>query len=144
VLLRAIDDDLVPHADALAAVGVDGVAALLRADWLRPVSIERGIGPVLWSETPEDAILRLEWDREAAASALVKMTPTGANALRAMDDPPPALWAYYRAVPDPTLEAEVDAVTVTLITSGLLSLRSATSAQQRAEERVDHRPARGR
>ena len=119
-MLQVIDDGLVPVDDVLTAVGLDGLTVLLRADWLRLVSFERGIGHVLWAETGDRAIERLMHDPEP--KALVKMTPTGANALRAMDDPPPAIAAFYERTPEPTSDCEVEAVTrLALIPAGLVS-----------------------
>jgi hypothetical protein len=121
-LLRGIDDDLVPLDRVVGSIGLEGLAVLLRADWLRLVSFERGIGHVLWTEQPDAAIERLRIDVPSRADALVKMTPTGANALRAMDEPPPALAARYGATSARTLEAEVAAVVdLALIPSGLVS-----------------------
>ena len=56
------------------------------------------------------------------AEVLVKMTPTGANALRAMDAPPPALATVYAAGAR-SFEDEVAAVTaLALVPAGLVSL----------------------
>jgi hypothetical protein len=126
-LLRTIDDDLVPVDRVVDSLGpgpggLDALAVLLRADWLRLVSFERGIGPVLWLETPDVAIDRLAREPDARTHALVKMTPTGANAMRAMDEPPAALAAAY-AAGLPTIEAEVTAVTaLALVPAGLVGL----------------------
>ena len=118
-LLATIDDDLAPIPGVLAAIGLDGLAVLLRADWLRLVSFERGIGHVLWLEAPDAAIARIA--SAADAEVLVKMTPTGANALRAMDAPPPALAHAYAAGPR-SFEEEVAAVTAfALVPAGLVS-----------------------
>jgi hypothetical protein len=106
-------------------LGDDGLGVLLRAGWLRLVSFERGIGPVLWPETPDEAIDRLA-DGAARAGALVKMTPTGANAMRAMDEPPAGLAAFYGRTAGPTIEAEVDAVTrLALVPAGLVPATNA-------------------
>ena len=118
-LLRSVDDDLVPLPGVLAAIGLDGLAALLRADWLRLVSFERGIGHVLWLEAPDAALARIASGTDA--EVLVKMTPTGANALRAMDAPPQALATVYAAGAR-SIEEEVAAVTaLALVPAGLVS-----------------------
>ena len=81
-LLQEIDDELVPVGRVLGAIGLDALAILLRADWLRMVSVERGLGPVLWRDAPEAAIARLGAGSDEGA--LVKLTPAGANALHAL------------------------------------------------------------
>ena len=123
--MLAIDDEIVPVAAVRDAVHARIGAAeerdlrgttvavlhvLLRADWLRMTSFERGLGHVLWTEDPEAAVARIEreWpqmtgvndgldgalDRGAGTAApiraasgdagSVKMTPTGANAVLAI------------------------------------------------------------
>jgi hypothetical protein len=122
-LLAEIDDDLVPIDRVVGVLGLDGLGVLLRADWLRLVSFERGIGHVLWAEVPDEAIARIAHGTDT--DVLVKMTPTGANALRALDEPGPgpasALDRFYGATAEPTLEAEVEALTrLALIPAGLV------------------------
>jgi len=105
----------------------DALRPVFRADWLRMTSFERGLGHVLWTESTDDAIARLEreWDRPEVGS--VKMTPTGANAMRAMDDPPEALRRFYveawwasGAGLAAVVEQEVQAVTaLVLVPAGL-------------------------
>jgi hypothetical protein len=130
-LLQLIDDDLVAFAAVRAgALTPDVLRPLILADWLRMTSFQPGLGNVLWSEPPEDAMARLEreWDRTDVGH--VKMTPTGANAMRAMDDPPPALRAFYAGrdggASDPLqglaaeVEQEVEAVmSLALVPAGL-------------------------
>ena len=109
----------------VAALGLHGLGVLLDADWLRLVSFERGIGPVLWSVSPQEAIRRLAGDEAARSEAVLKMTPTGANAMRAMDEPPAALADFYAQTRVPAIEAEVEAVTrLALIPAGLVPPRA--------------------
>lgn len=140
-LLRMIDDDLVElgavRALVAARVGTGAersetltvLRALFEADWLRMTTFHRGLGYVLWSEAPAEALVRIDRAWDGPESAFVKMTPTGANALRAMDGPPDALLRFYasRANEPPTpLGAEVAhevqaVVSVALVPAGLVA-----------------------
>ena len=130
-LLRTIDDDLVEFAAVRdRAAAADVLRPAFVADWLRMTTFQPGLGPVLWAESPQATVARLERDWDRPDVGHVKMTPTGANAMRAMDDPPPALRAFYDgyAARGPTsphglaadVEQEVEAVmSLALVPAGL-------------------------
>lgn len=140
-VLRAIDDDLVElgavRALVAARVGpgfeqretLAVLHALFEADWLRMTSFHRGLGHVLWGEAPDEAVARIEREWDGPEAAFVKMTPTGANALRAMGGPPDALLRFYAsrdAEPPATLGAEVArevqaVVSMALVPAGLVA-----------------------
>lgn len=131
-LLLLIDDDLVDLAVLRARPAtLDVLRPAFLADWLRMTTFQPGLGPVLWSEGPAETVDRLgrEWERPDVGS--VKMTPTGANAMRAMDDPPETLRRFYadqegRADGGPAeaeaVAQEVEAVmSLVLVPAGLVS-----------------------
>lgn len=95
------------RARAPRATTPDVLRPVFIADWLRMTTFQPGLGPVLWSESPQETMARLEreWDRPGVGR--VKMTPAGANALRAMDEPPPALLAFYAGREPIPADAEI-------------------------------------
>ena len=128
-LLVAIDDELVPLDSVLdlvaARVGADECRAaaiavlrvLFEADWLRMTSFERGLGHVLWTESPGETVERIQREWGSGDIGHVKMTPTGANAARAMAGASEAVRSFYdgrdRAASEPLsveVEREVAAV----------------------------------
>lgn len=128
-LLRRIDDDLIDFAVVRDRASTpDVLRPVFRADWLRMTSFQPGLGHVLWTEGAVETIARLErdWDRPGVGS--VKMTPTGANAMRAMDDPPAVLRRFYAELKPPSgaglaadVEQEVEAVTALVLRPAGLS-----------------------